>query len=424
VDRKLEGSTPSTRAVTVDPAGRVAAARRSLAAHRAFVGSLVGLWLLSAATHHYVVAPASVLPRVAADLGVSSGRAVWLVSAVPASWAATNFALGRWIDRAGDHRTIVAGTLVVVLAGLWSVVAARAGSFWSLLGARLVAGVAVGLVWTASTNLVGGAVSPASRGTAIGVFLTSAPAGFALGQLTGPVVAARAGWPASLLVVVVGAVPALALVTVSVRRLSLDPPTDPAPGRSGVLRHRAVWYGCVMAFAAYSYYLFLNSWLPTYLARSFAVSPTVGGALAAVFPAMGVLSRVGGGAVSDRLLDGRRLPVLRAAFLVSLPAVAVVAWTRRLAVVVAVLVVAGFVVQLTFGVVYSYVREAVDPAVTGTALGFLTTAGISGAFSAPLVAGSLIEWTGGYAAAFGYAACLVALGLALSLAAPESAAAG
>ncbi|MFB6167893.1 MAG: nitrate/nitrite transporter [Haloferacaceae archaeon] len=411
--------------MSVDFSERVGAVGRSVATNRALVGTLVGLWLLTAATHHYVVAPASVLPQVAADLGVSSGRAVWLVSAVPASWAATNFALGVWIDRAGDHRTIAVGTLVVSVAGVWSVVAARGGSFWSLLAARLVAGVAVGLIWTASTNLVGGAVAPTNRGTAIGFFLTSAPAGFALGQLTGPLVASRAGWPASLLVMVVLALPSFALVTVSVRRLSLDPPEDTGvrAGVSGVLRHPAVWYGCVMAFAAYSYYLFLNSWLPTYLAREFTVSPAVGGALAAVFPAMGVLSRVGGGALSDRLLGGRRVPVLRAAFLVSLPTVAAVAWTRRLAVVVGALVVAGFVIQLTFGVVYSYVREAVDPSVTGTALAFLTTAGISGAFTAPLLSGALIEWSGDYAAAFAYAAVLVALGLVLSWAAPESAAA-
>jgi predicted MFS family arabinose efflux permease len=399
---------------------RVVAVRRSLATHRVLVACLGGLWLLTAATHHYVVAPASVLPQVAAGLGVSSGRAVWLVSAVPASWAATNVALGVWIDRAGDYRTIAVGTLVVVVAGGWSAGAARAGSFWSLLAARLVAGVAIGLVWTASTNLVGGAVSSANRGTAIGVFLTSAPAGFALGQATGPVV----GWPASLLVMPVVALPAFALVTVSVGRLSLDPPTDAGVARADVLRHRTVWYGCAMAFAAYSYYLFLNSWLPTYLAQEFAVSTTVGGALAAVFPAMGVLSRVGGGAVSDRLLGGRRVPVLRAAFLVSLPTVVALAWTRWLAVVVATLVVAGFVVQLTFGVVYSYVREAVDAGVTGTALAFLTTAGISGAFSAPLVTGALIEWSGGYAAAFGYAAILVSLGLAASWVAPESGVAG
>jgi len=413
--------------VSTNIVARAGAAERWLARNRALVGCVAGLWLLTTATHHFVVAPASVLPRVAADLGVSEGRAVWLVSAVPASWAATNAVLGLWLDRAGDYRAVAAGVVVVVLAGGASWAAATRGSFAGLLGARLVAGVAVGLVWTASTNLIGGAVPSAVRGTAIGVFLTSAPAGFALGQVTGPVVAARAGWPAGLLVMPVGSVVAFGLVAVSVRRLSLDPPSGAGSARAGaasVLRHRAVWFGCAMAFAAYSYYLFLNSWLPTYLAREFAVSAAVGGALAAVFPAMGIASRVGGGVVSDRLLGGRRRPVLRAAFLVSFPTVVAAAWTRRLAVVVATLVVAGFVVQLTFGVVYSYVREAVDDDVTGTALSFLTTAGISGAFSAPLVTGALIEWSGGYVSAFGYAGGLVLLGLAASWLAPESVVAG
>jgi hypothetical protein len=73
--------------------------------------------------------------------------------------------------------------------------------------------------------------------------------------------------------------------------------------------------------------------------------------------------------------------------------------------------------------VYSYVQEVVEAGVTGTAPAFVTTAGISGAFSAPLVTGALIDWTGGYPAAFADATGLTALGLALSWLAPESGAA-
>lgn len=76
---------------------------------------------------------------------------------------------------------------------------------------------------------------------------------------------------------------------------------------------------------------------------------------------------------------------------------------------VALLVVGGLVIQLTFGVVYSYVQEAVDPENAGTALSILGSAGISGAFSAPVIAGGLIDLTGTYAAAFAYA---VGLGIA------------
>lgn len=408
-------------------AARMRTAGRALAAHRALLGCIAGTWLLTAATHHYVMVPASVLSRVAADLQVSSGIAVWLVSAVPASWAVTNFAVGIWIDRLGDYRMIAIGTGVVVVAGAWSWWAAVQGSFGFLLASRLVAGVAVGVIWTASTNLIGGAVSEVNRGTAIGVFLTSAPAGFALGQLTTPVIASSAGWPAGFLVMSGVAVLAFGLVAVSVPRLGIAPSTNTASMRASfaaVLRRPAVWYGCAMAFAAYSYYLFLNSWMPTYLGQRFGLSTALSSALAAVFPAVGILSRAGGGLVSDRLLGQRRVPVLRAAFLISLPLVVLIAVTRRLALIIGALLVAGFVIQLTFSVVYSYAQETVEADVTGTALAFLTTAGISGAFTAPIITGALIDWTGAYLAAFVYAAVLTAIGLSLSWIAPESPSAG
>jgi len=402
----------------------VPGAARGLAGSRAFVARLAGAWLLTAATHYYVIAPASTLAAVADGIGVVPGRAIWLVSAVPAAWAVTNVAVGGPIDRFGDYRVIAAGTAVVALSGVTGWRLGPTAGFRPLLATRLVAGVGVGAIWTASTNLIGGAVSGDSRGTAIGVFVTSAPAGFAVGQFAAPAVAARAGWHGNFLVASAGALVAFGLLTAGVRgpTVAATPPTASMRATlADVARRPAVWYGSGMAFAAYSYYLFVNSWMPSYLGSEFALSPELSGLLTAAFPAMGILSRAGGGVVSDRLLGRRRIPVLRAAFLVSLPLVAVLAWTRRLAVVVGALIVAGFVIQLTFGVVYSYVREIVDEGATGTALGLLTTAGITGAFFAPLIAGALIGDGTAYGRAFGYAAAVTALGLGLSWLAPESA---
>jgi nitrate/nitrite transporter NarK len=141
--------------------------------------------------------------------------------------------------------------------------------------------------------------------------------------------------------------------------------------------------------------------------------------LAAVFPAMGIVSRAGGGVISDRVFGGRRVPVIRLSFLTATPAVVGLWVLPEPAVLVGLLVVAGFVVQLTFGVVYSYVRESVDEQVTGTALSFLATTGIAGAFSAPLVAGALIDGTGTFAAAFAYAAVLGVVGVVAATVAPE-----
>lgn len=56
---------------------------------------------------------------------------------------------------------------------------------------------------------------------------------------------------------------------------------------------------------------------------------------------------------------------------------------------------------------------------SGTALSFLGTAGIAGAFSAPLITGALIGATEQYATAFAFAAVLALGGLALALRAPN-----
>jgi len=240
----------------------------------------------------------------------------------------------------------------------------------------------VGVIWTASTNLIGGAVSGANRGTAIGVYVTSAPAGFALGQLFGPIVTARAGWPANFLVMSVVAGLVIGVISLSVRRLEIDPVTNTASIRSNftsVLSHRVVWVRLRDGVRRLLLLpLRMNSWMPTYLGNEFALSAGLSGLLTAAFPAMGVLSRAGGGLISDRLLGQRRVPLLQASFLVSVPLVVLIGWTRHLAVIVAALVAAGFVIQLTFGVVYSYVQEVVETSISGTALAFVTSAGISG----------------------------------------------
>jgi nitrate/nitrite transporter NarK len=157
-----------------------------------------------------------------------------------------------------------------------------------------------------------------------------------------------------------------------------------------------------MAFAANSSYLFTNSWLPPSLAAEFGTTPAISSLLVAVFPAMGVLARPAGGAVSDRPL-GRRLPFPRVASLVSLPIVGVARTradrrprlSRR----------RGLRHPAHRRGVYSSVRESVGTAVSDTALSLLTTAGSFGTFSSRPVTGGLIDF-GGSVAAFADATVL------------------
>lgn len=382
---------------------------------------LAGAWLLSLVTQGFIILPSTIVDPITRSTGVDASTAVWLVSVTLGAWAATNFLIGTMIDRYGDVAVTTLGVVLFVGASLWCWQAGLRGDFLSLLGARALGGVAIGSIWTAGANLVGRAFPPTTSATAIGIFTASAPAGFAITQVATPSAAAAVGWPA--LFAAVAALSGLGFVAFryGIRGMTLErSPHETSVGADflRVLGTRAVVFGCVMAFAAYSLYLFINSWLPSYLTATFSISATLSGLIAALFPVMGVLSRSGGGYLSDRVFAGNRRRVLQLSFAVASPVVAVMVYTARLAVVVLLLVVAGFAIQLSFGVLYAYVRESVPESIAGTALSFLGTAGMAGAFSAPLVTGELIEY-GGYPTAFAYAVTLGLVGSALAVTAPS-----
>jgi sugar phosphate permease len=187
-----------------------------------------------------------------------------------------------------------------------------------------------------------------------------------------------------------------------------------------VFTSRAVWTICAMSFAAYSLYLFFNSWMPTYLNTEFDVGLVTSGVFTAVFPAIGILGRGSSGFISDRVFNGRRRPVAIGTFALTVPIVTVIASLRTALLLVAFMILAGFFVQLAIGLFYTYVQETVEDNVTGTALALFGLISFIGAFTAPAIAGVLIERTGAYLAAFGYAGLLAVIGVALAWIAPRN----
>jgi len=143
------------------------------------------------------------------------------------------------------------------------------------------------------------------------------------------------------------------------------------------------------------------------------------GLLTALFPAVGVVSRTGGGLVSDRLFAGKRRPVALLAFVIAAPAVVGFVVVTRVGVAVALLVVAGFAVQLAIGLLYTYIVEVVAPAVRTTAVSMLTSVGLLGAFLAPIAGGEIIG-RAGYRPAFLLAGGVAVAGIALAWYAPNA----
>jgi predicted MFS family arabinose efflux permease len=376
---------------------------------------------MSVALAAYELVPASVTPLVRESLGVGPSAAGLVVSVMFGTAVVTSLPTGVVLDRTDSRRAVAAAIGLLLVAGAWGWLAATAGAYWSLLASRVLGGVAYVVVWNAGIDIVGRTFGADRQATAVATFTASGPVGFAIGQGSGPVIASALGWPAVFPVFAALALVGLALFWPTSRGQgrATDTPTPTAADLRSVVTNRQVLTVCALGFLAYALYLFVNSWTPSYLAEEVQLSLAVSGGLAALFPAVGALSRMTGGILSDRLFAGRRKPVILLSFLVATPVVAGFTALRTVPVVVVALLVAGFAIQLCLGLVFAYVRELVAPEVAATAVALLTSVGLAGAFVAPIAAGALIGATG-YGTAFAVAGLVGAVGVALAWYAPES----
>ncbi|MFB6170942.1 MAG: nitrate/nitrite transporter [Haloarculaceae archaeon] len=384
-------------------------------------GLLVGASLLGVSLGAYELAPASITPLIRDSMGVGPSSAGLVVGVMFGTAVVASLPAGIALDRTDSRLAAGAAVLALLVAGAWGWQAATAGAYWSLLVSRVLGGVAYTVIWNAGIDVVGRSFDADSQATAVATFTASGPIGFAIGQGTAPVVAGALGWPAVFPVFTGSALVGLALFWPTSRGSgrATDTPTPTRADLRTVVANPRIWTVGALGFLAYALYLFINSWAPSYLTEHLALSLAVSGALTALFPAVGVLSRVTGGLLSDRLFDGRRRPIVLLSFLVTTPVVAGFTALRTVPVVVAALLVAGFAIQLCLGLVFAYVRELVAPEVAATAVAFLTSVGLAGAFVAPIVAGALIG-ARGYGTAFAVAGVLGLFGVVLAWVAPES----
>ena len=403
---------------TETPAARTAESRR------ARLGLLAGAIVISMSLGAYEIVPASVTPLITSSMEVSDARAGLIVGVMFGTAVVTSLPVGVVLDRTNSRHAVAAAIGLLLVAGAWGWQAATAGAYWSLIASRVIGGVAYVVVWNAAIDIVGRSFDAANRGTAVAAFTASGPIGFAVAQGTGPLIAETAGWPAIFPAFTGAAVVGLLAFWPASRGSgrATDASAPSTAEFAAVLTDRRVWTVGLLGFIGYALYLFINSWAPSYLTGELGLSLALSGALVAAFPAVGALSRTSGGVLSDVLFDGHRRPVVLLSFVVATPVVAGFTALRTVPLVVGALLVAGFAVQLCLGLVFAYVRELVEPAVAGTAVAFLTSVGLAGAFVAPIAAGSLIGAVG-YPTTFAIAGALGGLGVVLAWFAPEPGAA-
>lgn len=139
-----------------------------------FAGLMLGM--LVAALNLTTVSPA--LPRIVAELG-GLDHYGWVIMGATLTSAVVVPAIGKLGDLFG-RKPFYVGGLVLFMAA--SVLSGTAQSFWWLVGARVVQGVAMGAVLPLSQAIIGDLVAPRERGKYQGLMSTA----FALASVSGP----------------------------------------------------------------------------------------------------------------------------------------------------------------------------------------------------------------------------------------------
>lgn len=132
-------------------------------------------------------------PAITTDFGLDVTAMQWVVVSYVLTYASLLLGCGKVADVWGHSRVLSWGLIAIAVALL---LCGLAPTFPLLLGARVVQGIAVALIFAAAPALATLSVPPQARGRVLGIFQMSAAVGFALGPLVGGLLVGSFGWQA------------------------------------------------------------------------------------------------------------------------------------------------------------------------------------------------------------------------------------
>lgn len=370
------------------------------------------IWLATVSLNAHIIAPAPVFPELQTLYGVGNAAVAALISIVLLAAIVVQVPGAYLIDR-WDNRSLV--LLAIVGLNATSLPPLVSASYQVALLSRFATGLFVPLIFVGFANLVTDAF-PTARARILGAYLSSPPAGYALGTFGTAFVPPVFGLPAVYLVYALPLLALLPLIRWAARGIPhhrgtmLGLRSYLAAFRSGPL-----WLLGLAFAATYALYILFTSWMPTFLRGAAGASLALGGSLGALVPALGILSRPLGGYLAETVwrTDKRRILLLSFAALVPLSLVwltpAALAWALLI------LPLAGFFIQLPFPVYYAFSSEILPARLRGSAYTFMNTTSLIGGVLAPYAAGFLLDWSRSFDPVFLLAAGLGALGLVLAL---------
>lgn len=254
-------------------------------------------------------------PFVAQDLNLSNTQIGLLVSALSLTWALSGYLLGAQSDRSGRRKPYL--LIAVIVFSACSFISGLAGSFFMLLAARLLMGVAEGPILPISQTLMVMNSTPKRRGQNMGIMQNfgSNLLGSCIAPLVLVAIASHYDWRLAFFVAGIPGLIAAWLIWKYVKepKAIIAPVattmTAPASGAlRDLLRYRNVWLSMLIACFYVAWMVLGWAFMPVYYMNERHFSSTDMGILMSVLGASATICSYIVPALSDRL--GRRTVVV------------------------------------------------------------------------------------------------------------------
>lgn len=357
-------------------------------------------------------------PFIQDDLEINRAQMGLIASGVFLGSAPTSL-IGGWLADVVGVRQLQALTMGALCAGL--LLFSQVQSFIQGFLISILLGVALSTSFPATVKGIVDWVGPRTRGRAVGSIEAVIPLGVIISAVLLPFLAETFDWRVAVMVVAVliGGSGVVFFAFYKNRRHSYAEGKEESkpPGRiSVVARNRDIWLVTFFGAAFSSMYLVLITYIVVFLKEDLGMTPVVAGRSLAVAMVGSLVGRFAWGAISDLLLEGRRVALLAFISILSVMSLASLVWLpsdASLAVVWALILFMGITAMGWTGLWTVLISELAGPGLTGTALGFVHT--IVGLFIFGVIPlfGFLVDRTESYDIAWGTIAGLAAFGTLL-----------
>lgn len=243
---------------------------------------------------------------------LSDGQLGFLVSTASIALALGAIPLSLLADRWSRVRSI---TVMAIFWGAATMLGSIAPGYASLLVTRALVGVGEAAYGAVGIALLASLFPQERRGAVLGAFFVASILGAMLGVALGGALVQHGGWRFTLLVTGTPGIVLALVFFVLMRRLDVHDraPPPPASAPSGTrailaaaLAPRTLRWACLGAGFQLLPAAMIYAWLPTFLAREYALDGRAAGIGAAIFVLATGVGIFACGALADRM--GRRVP--------------------------------------------------------------------------------------------------------------------